>query len=109
MMMMMSMSPSVPELVNPVPVEETPGWTRALVSAFLGDPYSPRTDRRIDLLTREWDSTRAWGARDRGRWVATLRTEERTLSVPGVGDGTGDLGVDALTNVTVAGPADEVS
>jgi predicted acetyltransferase len=41
--------------------------------------------------------------RDGGRWVATLRTEARTLSVPGLGDGTGDVRVDAVTNVTVAG------
>ncbi len=35
--------------------------------------------------------------------MATLRTEPRTLSVPGVGDETRDVRVDALTNVTVAG------
>lgn len=35
--------------------------------------------------------------------MATLRTEERALSVPGVDEGTDDLRVDAVTNVTVAG------
>ncbi len=54
------------------------------------------------MLTRSWDPARAWGVRDRGQWVATLRTEERALSVPGMGDETGDLRVDALTNVTVS-------
>jgi predicted acetyltransferase len=34
--------------------------------------------------------------------VATLRTEPRTLTVPGLGEATHDLQVDALTNVTVA-------
>jgi len=101
--MMSSMPPFVTELVNPVAVEAIPGWARAMATTFLRDPDGPQAARRIDLLTRSWDPTRAWGVRDRGRWVATLRTEERTLSVPGVGDATADLRVDALTNVTVAG------
>jgi predicted acetyltransferase len=101
--MMTSMPPLAPELVNPIPVEETAGWARAMSTTFLGEPDGPQAARRTDLLTRSWDPTRAWGVRDRGRWVATLRTEERTLSVPGVGDGTADLRVDALTGVTVAG------
>ncbi len=100
--MMTSMPPIVAELVNPVPAEEIPGWARAMITTFLGDPDGPQTPRRIDLLERGWDSARAWGVRDRGRWVATLRTEERTLSVPGVDAGTRDLRVDALTNVIVS-------
>jgi len=100
--MMSSVPPFVSELVNPVAAEETPGWARAMATTFLVDPDGPQTARRIGLLTRDWDPTRAWGVRDRGRWVATLRTEERALSVPGVGDRTVDLRVDALTNVTVA-------
>jgi predicted acetyltransferase len=91
-----------PELVNPVAVADTPAWTRAMITTFLGDPDGAQTDRRIDLLTRGWDRTRAWGVRDRSRWVATLRTEERMLAVPGVGEETADLPVDAVTNVTVA-------
>jgi predicted acetyltransferase len=93
---------SVPELVNPVPAEETPAWVRAMITTFLEDPNSPRAAQQADVLTRIWDPARAWGVRDRGRWVATLRTEERSLSVPGVDDGTNDVRVDALTNVTVA-------
>jgi predicted acetyltransferase len=100
--MMGTVTSSVAELVNPIPVEEAPGWVRSLATTFLGDPGGPQTARRIDLLGRSWDPARAWGARDKGRWVATLRTEPRTLSVPGVGDGTADLRVDALTAVTVA-------
>ena len=73
-----------------------------MTSTFLGDPDGPRTARRIDQLQRSWDPERAWGVRDGGRWVATLRTERRALSVPGTGDGTRDLVADALTNVTVS-------
>jgi predicted acetyltransferase len=101
--MMTGVPPSVPELVNPIPVDEAPAWARAMATTFLADPDGPQTARRIDLLTRSWDPARAWGVRDRGRWVATLRTEARSLTLPGLGDGTRDLWVDALTNVTVAG------
>jgi predicted acetyltransferase len=99
---MTMMPPSVPELVNPIPAEAVPGWTRAMATTFLRAPDGPESDRRIALLTRDWDPSRAWGVRDRGGWVATLRTEQRTLSVPGAGDGSGDVRVDALTNVTVS-------
>jgi predicted acetyltransferase len=100
--MMVIVAASVPELVNPIPAEEVPGWVRALLSTFLDDPNGPGAARRIDLLGRGWDPERAWGVRDGGRWVATLRTEPRALSVPGLGDETADVWVDALTNVTVA-------
>jgi predicted acetyltransferase len=100
------MIPSVPRphaLVNPIPVEHAPAWVRAMATTFLSDPGSPDTARRIDLLTRSWDPKRAWGVRDGGRWVATLRTEARVLSVPGLGTETEQLRVDAVTNVTVSG------
>jgi predicted acetyltransferase len=99
---MTSMAPSVPELVNPVPVDEMSPWVRAMAATFLSDPESAPTARRVEMLRRGWDPLRAWGVRHRGRWVATLRTEPRRLSVPGTGDGTADVTVDALTNVTVA-------
>jgi len=99
---MTGMAPSVPELVNPVPVDQVLWWARAMAATFLGDPDSATSARRVDVLRRGWDPARAWGVRDRGRWVATLRTEPRRLSVPGMGESTGDLPVDALTNVTVA-------
>jgi predicted acetyltransferase len=101
--MMTTVPPPLPELVNPVPAEEAPAWVRAMATTFLHDSTGPQTARSIDMLTRSWDPTRAWGARDRSRWVATLRTEARTLSIPGLGGRTGELRVDALTNVTVAG------
>jgi predicted acetyltransferase len=100
--MMPSMPPVTPELVNPVPVEEVPGWARAMASTFLGDPAGPATARRIDILSRRWEPERAWGVRDGKGWVATLRTEERGMTVPGFDVETEDVAIDALTNVTVA-------
>jgi predicted acetyltransferase len=100
--MMLVMTTSVPELVHPVPIEEVPAWVRVMSSGFLVDPDGPGTARWIDLLGRDWDPARGWGVRDRERWVATLRTEPRLLSVPGLGDGAGEVRADALTNVTVA-------
>ncbi len=73
-----------------------------MVAPFLGDPDSDGVARRIDLLNRQWEPDRSWGVRDRGRWVATLRSEARTLTLPG-GDGPcAELAVDAVTNVTVS-------
>ena len=40
--------------------------------------------------------------RDRERWVATLATEPRSITVPGPGGTTVDVAADALTAVTVA-------
>ena len=85
---MAEMLRSEPELVNPVVVEDVPAWTRAMVTTFLGDPGGAQTARRIDILTRCWEPARAWGVRDRGQWVATLRADKRTLAVPGAGDAT---------------------
>lgn len=94
--------PSTPELVNPIPVDEVPSWVRSMGTTFLSDTSSPDTDRRIEISRRSWEPERAWGVRDRGRWVATLRTETRTLAVPGRDRETVDLRADAVTNVTVA-------
>jgi len=93
---------SAPELVNPIPEQEIAAWARSMVATFLDDPYSASTARHNETLARVWEPARAWGVRDRGRWVATARTEARTMSVPGRGAGTAELRVDALTNVTVA-------
>jgi hypothetical protein len=82
---------SAPEFVNPVPPAEISGWSRALASTFLHNPDDPDRERRVDLLTREWEPERAWGVRDRGRWVATLRSERRALTVPGPHAGTREL------------------
>ena len=93
---------SAPQLVNPVAAQELDGWIRSMASTFLGDPHAPAIERRIEELQRVWDPARVWGVRDRGRWVATLRSEPRTITVPGAGAATLELAADAVTNVTVS-------
>jgi predicted acetyltransferase len=90
------------ELINPVPVDEAEPWVRAMATTLLGAPYAENFPRRVARWARDWPAERAWGYRDGGRWVATLATEARTLTVPGGGETTHDLEVDALTGVTVA-------
>jgi predicted acetyltransferase len=100
--MMTLMPASAPELVHPVPADAVEAWARTMAATFLGDPDGEGLGRRVKILKQVWDPDRAWGVRDRGRWVATLRSEPRVLSLPG-GDGASvDLPVDAVTNVTVA-------
>ncbi len=90
------------ELIHPVEAEHVPEWTRAMSRTFLHDPSTPDSELRRAAMQREWRPERAWGAREGGRWVATLRTMERTITVPGSGTGTLELPADALTGVTVA-------
>lgn len=90
------------ELVNPVPQDEAQRWLVALVTTLLGDPYGDDFRRRAERWTRDWLPERTWGYRDRDRWVATLATEPRTLTVPGPGASTREVAADALTGVTVA-------
>ncbi|MGH8960243.1 MAG: GNAT family N-acetyltransferase [Jatrophihabitantaceae bacterium] len=89
-------------LVNPVPVDDVQGWLAALATTLLGDPHDDNFPRRVEAWRREWLPERVWGARSAGRWVATLATEPRTLTVPGPDGSTLDLAADALTGVTVA-------
>lgn len=87
------------EIVNPVPGEELEGWTQTLLTAFLAPP-DPRTTASSAAMWRDrLEPARTWGARDHGRWVATLATDERRITVPGGGE----LTIDALTAVTVNG------
>lgn len=95
-------TPDEIEVINPVPADEIAAWARPMSTTFLRDPADAESERRAGLLARVWDPTRAWGARTHDRWVATLRTEPRQLTVPGVAGSTRELEVDALTNVTVA-------
>lgn len=91
------------QLVHPVPVGEWPGWLATMTTTFFGDAHSEEFRVDVANFSRFRDAERAWGARDdRGRWVATLATVPRTITVPGPA-GTGvPLPADALTNVTVA-------
>lgn len=91
-----------PELVHPVPTADVRDWMSTLVTTFLDNSYDEDFDKRVSRWAREWVPERAWGYRDHGRYVATLATEERTLTVPGPDGTTRDLTADALTGVTVA-------
>jgi predicted acetyltransferase len=85
------------EIVHPVPRDQVVDWTSAMMTTFLADPAESRVWAQW-RSEHGWSPERSWGARDRGRWIATLRTLETTLTVPG-----GSLiSADALTNVTVA-------
>ena len=90
------------ELVNPVPVEECEPWMAALVTTLLGSPWDDDFRRHVERWRRDWLADRTWGVQDRGRWVATLATDPRTLTVPGAPGATVDISADALTAVTVA-------
>ena len=90
------------EIVHPVPRDDVDGWVRTMATTFLADPGAPRANQWVARVERDWQPERAWGARDRGRWVATLRTVPRTLTVPGADAGSELVVADALTNVTVA-------
>jgi predicted acetyltransferase len=90
------------ELVNPVAAEEIEAWARAMATTFLHDPTASEATWQVGILRDRWHPERAWGARERGRWVATLRTEPRSMTVVGSERGAPDLEIDALTNVTVA-------
>jgi predicted acetyltransferase len=94
--------PARVDVVHPVPVEAAESWVRAYVTTLLGDPYSDEFAKVLPRWTRDWRADRTWGAVDRGRWVATLVTDPRTLTVPGAGVSTNDIEADALTAVTVA-------
>jgi predicted acetyltransferase len=89
------------ELVNPVPHDETRNWLAQVVGTLLGDPYGADFEKRVARWTSDWPE-HTWGYRDGGRWVATLATEDRVLTVPGPGIGTRDVATDSVTAVTVA-------
>lgn len=89
------------QIVNPIPVDEVPGWLANLSTTFLQDATGESHQRRVAARSRDWIPDRAWGAQADGRWVATLASQPRVLTVPGPNGTTRDLDVDALTNVTV--------
>jgi predicted acetyltransferase len=85
------------EFVYPVEIDEVVPWMAAMMTTFLGDAAESRVwaEWRRD---HGWSTERAWGVKDRDRWIATLRTLATTLTVPGGAE----VPADALTNVTVA-------
>jgi hypothetical protein len=90
------------DLLNPVPADEARAWVSALATTLLGTPYDEDFPRRVDRWARDWLPERTWGYREHGRFVATLATEPRTLTVPGPDGTTCDVTADAVTGVTVA-------
>jgi len=88
------------EIVNPVDPDDLTDWSTTLQTTFLAPPDPKKAKRAATSWARRLEPTRTWGARDHGRFVATLATDARTVSVPAA-VGTRDLRVDALTGVTV--------
>jgi predicted acetyltransferase len=90
------------QIINPIPADEAAGWCSTLATTFFGDPQEEQFPRFVQAIRTRWEPTRTCGARSgAGRWVATLATQERTVTVPGPDGGTHDLTADALTGVTV--------
>ena len=90
------------EIVNPISPDEAAGWLATMTTTFFGDVHDDQFARRVEHRREQWLADRTWGAREGGRWVATLNTQPRTLTVPGPNAGTAVLAADALTGVTVA-------
>ena len=89
------------EIRHPIPVEEAEGWTAAMVTTHLGSVSDEQFPDRVARTRRNWNPDRTWGATDRGRWVATLWTEPRAMTVPGFDGAVNDIETDALTRVAV--------
>lgn len=90
------------DIVNPVPADEAEGWLSNLVTTFLGAPWDETFPIHVERRRAVWLPERTWGARDHRRWVATLATDDRRLTIPGAGGETAELPADALTAVTVS-------
>ncbi len=86
--------------IRTVGADEVLAFDTAKTITFLEDPAVVAS--RVAWRQQEWQPERSWGAVDAGRFVGTLRTLPRTLTVPGADGSTLDLDVDALTAVTVA-------
>ncbi|MGN6608897.1 MAG: GNAT family N-acetyltransferase [Jatrophihabitans sp.] len=90
------------EILNPLPESEIGDWSRALAMTLLFDSGENDLAPLEERWRSRWTPERAYAVRDRGRVVATLLTDARTMTVPGPGGGTVALPVDALTGVSVA-------
>jgi predicted acetyltransferase len=90
------------EVRNPIPADEVEGWTAAMVTTHLGSTSDEVFPERVERTRRSWDPERAWGVIDHGRWVATLSSEPRAMTVPGFDGAVGDIDTDAVTRVAVA-------
>lgn len=89
------------EVVNPVSSDDVRPWFASMATTFLDDTEGETFERLVEAWRRDWPAERIWGARVHGRWVASLATQDRTITVPGPGGTTRDVTVDALTAVAV--------
>jgi len=90
------------EIVHPLPVDEVKGWAATMATAFLEQPGGEEHERWADVIRLSWDAERRWGARADGRWVGTLGSWDRTLTVPAFDGKQADIPADALAMVSVA-------
>ena len=89
------------ELVHPVPSDDVEGWARQVITSLLNYPSSDFA-QRVERWKARLVPERTWAFRDRGRIIATLATDARTMTIPAGNGATTDISVDALTGVTVA-------
>lgn len=90
------------DIANPVGLDDAESWLSAVVTTLLGSPWTEDFKHHVAAWTREWFPDRTWGVRDHDRWVATLATEHRTLTVPGPPGQSVDIDADAVSAVSVA-------
>src|SRR6266540_3996672 len=90
------------EIVHPLPVDEVKGWAATMATAFLEQPGGEEHERWVDAFRLSWDAERRWGARADGRWVGTLGSWDRTLTVPAFDGKPAEIPADALAMVSVA-------
>jgi len=91
------------EIVHPIDIDEASAWFASMATTFLLDPDPAEREASDAKRRRGWPGIRHWGVRADGRWVATLGTMTRSLSVPGRDGRTELVSADVLTMVTVAG------
>jgi predicted acetyltransferase len=89
------------QIVHPVPVAESEAWVAAMSTTFLEDGPAVAASN-AEWRRRIWEPERHWGAYADGRWVATLATLPRGITVPGVDGQTNEIPADALSMVTVS-------
>jgi predicted acetyltransferase len=92
----------VVEIMHPLPVDEVEDWAATMATAFLDQSGDDEHRRWVDVLRLSWDAERRWGARADGRWVGTLGSWDRTLTVPAYDGKPADVPADALAMVSVA-------
>jgi predicted acetyltransferase len=83
--------------VRPITRDEMGAWLTAMRTGFLDKPPADGAEAEAEYRAGRHDLDHTWAAFDSGRIVATLRSFESPLTVPG-----GEVPSTALTHVTVA-------